>query len=83
MVNRERQQDEQKDSWVSEIIIKEDKRANHAIRIQMFIALMFQGREQYSIELWKFPVIMEYMLPLGRPIAAHGSPFDDPRNNLS
>ena len=51
--------------------------------VQMFIVLMFQTCAQYSLELWK---LARYngitMLPFGRAIADHGSPFDALRDNL-
>ena len=52
--------------------------------VQMFIVLMFQTCAQYPLELWK---LTRYngitMLPFGRAIAVHSSPFDGPRDNLS
>ena len=40
--------------------------------VQMFIVLMFQTCEQYSLELWKLARYNAItMLPFGRAIAVH------------
>ena len=52
--------------------------------IQMFIMLMFQTCAQYSHELWKLVRYNDItMLPFGRAISVHGSPFDALRDKLS
>ena len=53
--------------------------------VQMFIVLIFhQTCAQYSLELCELACYNGItMLPFGRTIAVHDSPFDDLRDNLS
>ena len=68
-----------------EFLIKLDQRGNYML-VQMFLMLMFQTCAQYSLEsleLWKLASYNGItMLPFGRAIAVHGSPFDALRDNL-
>ena len=69
--NHEWQLDDQKDSWVSEILIKLDQKVIHTMQVHNI-------RAQYSLERWKFPVIIEYpwsLLVVQWPFTVHHLAF--------